>query len=485
MTRRTLGLYGLAALALLPRVWIAFLPVVDSFRIGVPDDAYYYFTIARNLVRGFGATSDQLAPTNGFHPLWLIALTPFWFLDPAASEFSVHLALAMSALLNVFAGLIVFTLAQRLRMTFSFALLAAGIFWFNPFSIATGADGLETSLALFFFGLSLLVAWKLVRETQPIALWTVAGLIWGLLLVARTDYIFVVSGLGVQVLWHWREEGSRMASRYCALAFGAALPVMPWAAWNWVTFGTIAQVSSVAYPFYYHTLWFAQHGTDWGALAQNETRILIDAILSVSRMLGFGRWFTLVALGGALSIRGLPARARGEFVALLVVPTLGALVGLMYHLAYRWTYQVWYSAPLAFLTALWAALALQMLWVNRPKWIAWGAVGLLLAFYVNAGVDLVRSGGVYPLQIESLTRDFCGGHQVIGESDSGFSMYFAPCRVVNLDGVVNNQAYAAIKEKRLGEYLASARIESIALNKTISEIVRLQEGALGDKPPWH
>lgn len=485
MTRRSAGLYTLAALALLPRMWIAFLPVVDSFRIGVPDDAYYYFTIARNLVHGFGATSDQLAPTNGFHPLWLLALTPFWFLDPAASELPVHLALALSALLNVFAGLTLFTLAQRLGMTFQFALLAAGTFLFNPFGIATGADGLETSLALFFFGLSLLVAWKLVRETQPIELWTVAGLIWALLLVARTDYIFVVSGLGVQVLWRWRSERLRMTSRYCALALGAALPIIPWATWNWVTFGTISQVSSTAYPFYYHTLWFAQHGADWGALAQYETRLMFDAILSVSRILGFGRWILLVALTGALSLRAVPARARGESLALLLVPTLGALVTLTYHVSYRWTFQVWYSAPVAFLTSLWAALALQMLWAYRPKWLAWGAVGLLLAFYVNAGDDLMRSGGVYPRQIESLTRDFCGGHEVIGESDSGFSMYFAPCRVVNLDGVVNNQAFTAIKEKRLGEYLVGARIESIALNKTISEIVRLQEGALGDKPPWH
>lgn len=479
------GLYALVLLSLLARLGIAFLPVVNSFRIGVPDDAYYYFTIARNLVRGFGATSDRLAPTNGFHPLWLLAITPFWFLDTAASEFSIHLALALSALLNVGAGLMVYILARRLGMHSWFALFAAAIFLLNPFGMASGADGLETSLALFLFGVSLLLEWKLIANPRPVTDWIAAGLMWGLLLVARTDYIFLVGGLALQALWHWRDERSGMARRTIALALGAAPPLIPWLAWNWSTFGTISQVSSEAYPYYYHTIWFAEHGTDWLLLAQSEAQRLIGAILSLSRFLGFGRWFLLVALGIILSLRGLSAEARGMLMARLAVPTLLAIFTLGYHVLYRWVYQVWYHAPLAFVAALWIALAVQVVWVSKAKWIGVLALGLLGAFYVNASLDLARSGGVYPGQIENRTRDFCKSHQVIGESDSGFTMYFAPCTVVNLDGVVNNQAFAAIREKRLRDYLERARIESIALNPTVSEMVRLQEGALGETPPWH
>ena len=42
----------------------------------IQDDAFYYFTIARNVALGEGPTFDGVAPTNGFHPLWLLFLVP-------------------------------------------------------------------------------------------------------------------------------------------------------------------------------------------------------------------------------------------------------------------------------------------------------------------------------------------------------------------------------------------------------------------------
>ena len=39
------------------------------------DDAFYYFQIARHVAQGLGPTFDGLAPTNGFHPLYLLILS--------------------------------------------------------------------------------------------------------------------------------------------------------------------------------------------------------------------------------------------------------------------------------------------------------------------------------------------------------------------------------------------------------------------------
>ncbi|MFH1841774.1 MAG: hypothetical protein ABIF77_01070 [bacterium] len=44
----------------------------------IADDAYYYFTIARNLAEGLGPTFDGLASSNGFHPLWQFLLVPLF-----------------------------------------------------------------------------------------------------------------------------------------------------------------------------------------------------------------------------------------------------------------------------------------------------------------------------------------------------------------------------------------------------------------------
>jgi hypothetical protein len=60
-----------------------------------------YFTIARNLAADAAATFDGLAPTNGFHSLWLIATTPMWLVAGASQTLPVHLALTLGALLDL------------------------------------------------------------------------------------------------------------------------------------------------------------------------------------------------------------------------------------------------------------------------------------------------------------------------------------------------------------------------------------------------
>src|SRR5262245_50016865 len=43
----------------------------------VPDDAFYYFTIARRFGESRWPTFDGVHTTTGFHPLWLFVLVPF------------------------------------------------------------------------------------------------------------------------------------------------------------------------------------------------------------------------------------------------------------------------------------------------------------------------------------------------------------------------------------------------------------------------
>ena len=42
----------------------------------------------RNIAEGFGSTFDGVNPTNGYHPLWLVAILPFFY---ALTETHNHL----------------------------------------------------------------------------------------------------------------------------------------------------------------------------------------------------------------------------------------------------------------------------------------------------------------------------------------------------------------------------------------------------------
>ncbi len=55
------------------------------------DDAFYYFQIAHNLADGQFSTFDGgITRTNGYHPLWLWLITPFyWIFDKETALFGI------------------------------------------------------------------------------------------------------------------------------------------------------------------------------------------------------------------------------------------------------------------------------------------------------------------------------------------------------------------------------------------------------------
>src|SRR5664279_3238103 len=58
------------------------------------DDFFYYLKIAQNLAHGHGSTINGIVPTNGYHPLWLMALTILSFFT--SNPRLIHLFLAVT-----------------------------------------------------------------------------------------------------------------------------------------------------------------------------------------------------------------------------------------------------------------------------------------------------------------------------------------------------------------------------------------------------
>ena len=71
----------------------------------VPDDAFYYLTVARNIAAGAGSTFDGVYFTNGYHPLWMLLLIPVTSLD---ADSYLRFALLLGVTLNLVAALILF-----------------------------------------------------------------------------------------------------------------------------------------------------------------------------------------------------------------------------------------------------------------------------------------------------------------------------------------------------------------------------------------
>ena len=115
------------------------------------DDAFYYFQIARNAASGNGVSFDGVEPANGFHPLWLLLLLPVYFLFGDGLTAPLHASLVIEALLDVGAGLFIFSLVRSLTRNYLAGILGAAAYLLNPSVIFHSVNGLETGLNLFCF----------------------------------------------------------------------------------------------------------------------------------------------------------------------------------------------------------------------------------------------------------------------------------------------------------------------------------------------
>ena len=122
----------------------------------LPDDAFYYFDIARSIVMGHGLTFNGIDPTNGFHPLWLLVILPiFKFFYTTATDITpIRIALLLSVIMNVITALVVLRILSRFSKSGFVRSIGVMVWMLNPFLLFETLNGLETSLALCLFSLS-------------------------------------------------------------------------------------------------------------------------------------------------------------------------------------------------------------------------------------------------------------------------------------------------------------------------------------------
>lgn len=127
------------------------------------DDAYYYFQIAKNLSEGQFSTFDGgITRTNGYHPLWMLLITPFyWIFDSESALFGIK---AFEIML-VTGAVVLVVLASRL----------AHLPWILLFSVLPRLLsqrplilGVEAAAALFVLGLSFFFLTLLCAESRTV-----------------------------------------------------------------------------------------------------------------------------------------------------------------------------------------------------------------------------------------------------------------------------------------------------------------------------
>src|SRR5690348_1966567 len=193
---------GYWALALIPVAALFALAALSppmALNDYLSDDAYYYLRVAANIAHGAGSTFGNLVPTNGYHPLWQLALVPvFWIVR--APDAAIPAVFAISSV----AWIACVTLYRRIGRLCDAeaAFLFAGIYlcWLCTFALPGGAGlvflGMETTLALpimlWLVELSLRHA-IFTEAPQPTRTLLTVGAVLTLMCLARLDAAFIAA----------------------------------------------------------------------------------------------------------------------------------------------------------------------------------------------------------------------------------------------------------------------------------------------------
>lgn len=450
-----LGLYAAYYL------FLGFAVSVPSAVDGVPDDAFYYLQVARNVALGHGSSFDGVEPTNGYHPLWLGLLVPVYALTGPDSEIGMRGALGLSILLGM--GILIWLREIARREIGPFGALLALLLMAWPRFFGQTVNLLETGLLLFLY---LTIIGLHSRFASDGAGFTprrefLFGIVVGLACLARLDTVFLLLAFGIAGLVSAVRHPSGDAGivrrawrnvRFLCVAVGV---VAPYLFWNLQTFGHLQPIS--------------------GAMKSSFPNVQLT-FRYVTEFPEFGALF-LVGVGYALAWlrRGSPVLPPPKFTgnAAASAPTLPSSLAIFgmaaaFHLGYtvcfmqwgvdRWHYGLLLPIGLLGLPHLVTRLPLHRVFAGAP-WLPWtvvvlGTVGAVLVQVYSFRLREGRYGDV-SREVALWAQEHLPADAVFATTDAGVFGYFSERTTINLDGLINNYRYR--EEVRAGRFAAYLR----------------------------
>jgi hypothetical protein len=281
-------------------------------------DTCYYLAIAKRSSPCF-FTFDGEHRTTGFHPLWQWLLMFLFKAVSADSALALWIPFLISVLL-VCIGYVLITLAvaRRLEHPFMAYLMIPGVYylltsWIDPRSGApwSFANGMESPLSVFFFGLLLYKLWN-----KPPARPIVVGVLLMLITSARLDDIFLLPCIALSAI----DRNKSMVEN----AYQMLILVLP---------TTIFLGCYLAYNYLMTGMAMPISGIMKGGFALPHTIDRVSAVLS-----GKNLWWEWTATRLAQIL--LPAVICLLFMAYSFVRGLSALTGFCFYVLLKAAYNL-------------------------------------------------------------------------------------------------------------------------------------------------
>jgi hypothetical protein len=431
---------------------LAVLVALLALRVHLTDeDGYYYFKIAQQVALGHGSTFDGTHVTNGYHPLWLLCLTPIFWLAPAP-EAALLLGTIVQGVLAAAAVGLLYAIARLMYGQLAASL--AVLLWIL-LTYRISLSGLEYSLhALGLFASAYVYLRWFSASIPPPRVYLGLGLLLSLTFLARIETIALAGLIGLFLCIRERTAGLGAASAWRLLAFATPLvaTVLGYVVFNLWLVGHPLSVSGVL-----KRAWSVE-------LLAHDPRYLAGGWLVakfgnlIDPLVHFYGIYVLSIVAGTVGAALFGRRALRPFILYSLLQL--AIYAGFYHGAL--SFEPWYYVVQHLLSAL--LLAALVTWVaaqpaiwlrSNPEsaWVRFPA-SLLASVALGAGIysiawsvsqwPLREQAGIYNhplLDAAEWARANLPADAVVGVWNAGTIGYLSQRRVIDLDGVVNSWAY--------------------------------------------
>ncbi|MGQ9706181.1 MAG: hypothetical protein ACUVWP_04155 [bacterium] len=158
-------IFIIGTIALIFFILIALLDLKTLLGI-IPDDSFYYFQISSNFISGKGSSLDVKTPTNGYHPLWMIVLSPLFALKEFNEILPIRLTIILSGIISIFTAYILYIITREITGRKLLCFLSFCFFLFLPRIFLQNIYCEPSSLSNLLLATGLFLTLKLAKEER-------------------------------------------------------------------------------------------------------------------------------------------------------------------------------------------------------------------------------------------------------------------------------------------------------------------------------
>ena len=471
-------LYTVGAIFVFSLAWLPVQLAIDRFYY---EDFFYYLKVAENIVMGQGASLDGETTTNGFHPLWMLAIILIQAITNP--ELAVHITLSLAASLHLGQVYLLFCIVKQ-SANKVIAHFAAIFYLFNYRIIACNLCGLETPLVAFFI-LGIIYFLIKYHNLTTSTSWAIKlGILLGFAILSRFDILILI---GIIVAWilidsrfgidYWR----RISTAFI-VGISSGIILLPWFIWSAINSATLLPNSNAALKVWAFSGFNLQQ-----AGVENVLSLLIKKMFTTAWWLSdtanlFGLWpivlptayknwpAFLVFIIFVTIFLGLWLMRSSQYTTFRSVLLVYAITHFSYYSLFA-NAQVRYLIPFAIIIIVLATMLIAELLrqVNTQK-----VKRMALFFYFVILINSLLAGWSAWQQHQGATRthvehanlyqtaDWIRNHlpenAIIGSWNAGILSYYSQRTVINLDGVMNDAVIEVLKQKKLSSYIEHRHI---------------------------